>query len=59
MKTKSKVIELFVYCDIRNTWDFVSVTMRSKTCREAKARFLLTRPDLNPGRVKASFRRDD
>ncbi len=36
-------------------WFYVCSTMQSKTCKEAKAKFLLANPQYKPEVVKASF----
>jgi hypothetical protein len=36
-------------------WHYGCTTEQSETCDEAKAKFLATRPTLNPDRVRARF----
>lgn len=55
MKTNQKKIDIYLLYRFRKTYHYECSTTQSKTCKEAKARFLAVNPFLSSDQVKAVF----
>ena len=52
-----KKIDIYLFNFTHKCWQYECSTMQSKTCKEAKAKFLLVHSGLHPSQVKANFAR--
>lgn len=51
----NRKIYIFVKKPGSKTFDYKATTTQSKTCKEAKKKYLQAHPSLSPSRVKTAF----